>query len=241
MAGAAGGLRRLDGTVLVPDEALAGGDTWEVVVMEDPVTGAWWGEHPHQPGSALLQLDRSRLLAPTDAYRFALSRVNRVAADVLGCLRERRLARRDDRRPRWARAAARGLAPAIPGRPVVDLLAAARGSVASSGERWEVGAAGTVTVFTESDEDEYGPRAWESTSDCIVDDSPESRRAAVELRHRIQRLDRVDPVRIAHRIAWRSMLARHASVAQVIAHGGSVEPAGTPARGRQATEEDALP
>lgn len=175
------GLVRRDLIVLDPATALRGEEPFELAVLEDPDTGTWYGEDSRWPGSAVSVLDRSGLLAPSEAGRAALRRVAATVRET----RSELLRRAETRRRRWARARAltivETLGAAVPGTVVLDAREALRGRPPGPFE-WLVTQDGNLLRATFDNPDgAYAGWVTDPERELLVPDARESRAALAAL------------------------------------------------------------
>lgn len=87
---------RVDDLVIAVEEALLGSHAYVFSVLEDPATGARFGEDPAQPGSGLIALDEERCVPLTDEVGILFERVAAAARDARGRLDRRYDAEREE-------------------------------------------------------------------------------------------------------------------------------------------------
>ena len=175
------GFTRLGVTVLVPELALQGSDLVAVAVLEDPVTGEWFGEDPAQPGSALVAIDRDGTVPSTPEATAVLEQVAAAARQ----LRNDRTAKAADayaiRGLALVRATAADLPHPSPTDLAIDLGRIVGGSVppAAAWSRTPNGVR-LRTVRTGDDPLEFSEE-WSSTEELLVLDGPTTQRAIDDL------------------------------------------------------------
>lgn len=175
------GLTRLDIAVLVPELALQGSDLVAVVVLEDPDTGEWFGEDPTYPGSALVAIDRERVLPPSPEATAALEQVAASARRMLAEREAQSAAAFVDRGHALALQAAADLPRPGLSDLAVDLGCVVHGSVPPPA-RWQRTPDGVRLVSVRTDDDPLAwAREWSSTEDVLVVDGPATRAAVAAL------------------------------------------------------------
>ena len=171
------GLVRRDIVVLVPELALQGAEVVCVSVLEDPDTGDWFGEDPHYPGSALVAIDKDRVVRPTPHWTAALEEVASAARRLLG----ERIAEAVDtfthRGLEQARQVAADLPHPDPKELALDLGRVVRGPIQSPATWWRT-PDGVRLKTVRSEDDPLGwIEEWSSTEDLLVLDGPATRKA----------------------------------------------------------------
>ena len=172
------GFRRLDNTVLVPEIALVGRSDFEFEVLEDPDTGAWYGEESGLPGSALVAIDHAGTVRLTRETLTALEQVAAVARRVLEEISSRAADELDGRLTAMASQIAGTLPPPTPGGLAID-IARARSGAASPPASWQRTIDGVLLQVADKDDPTGWTENWMSVEDVLVADTPGSR-AAVE-------------------------------------------------------------
>jgi hypothetical protein len=186
------GFRRIDLTVAVPEIALAGSTDFVLKVLEDPGTGAWFGEDPASPGSGLVAISKADVRRPTPKIVAVLNDVaalGRRAFDEVS-------ARADARFERWFHDTAQRVAAALP-RPAPDGLAIdlsrVRSGAAPRAAAWRRELGGVRLRIGDDDAPNAWADEWSSTEPMLVADTRESREAVERLGRAVRRGGRLFP------------------------------------------------
>jgi hypothetical protein len=175
------GFIRLGVTVVVPELALEGSDLVVVAVLEDPVTGDWFGEDPAQPGSALVPIDKDGTIPSTPEATAVLEQVAAAARQ----LRHDRVAQAADTYTMSGLALARATAAELPHPSptdlAVDLGRIVSGSIPPAAAWWRTPDGVRLTTVRTGDDPLEFSEEWASSEDLLALDGPATQRSIDDL------------------------------------------------------------
>ena len=161
--------------------AIEGNESCQFAVLEDPISGDWFGEDPAYPGSALIRLEPDRVIPATAAIAEVLA----ATATIGRTLRQQLQAEGEGRLRDLATRSAAEAASALP-RPgsedlALDLARTVEG-LEPPPARWSI-VRSEVQLETLRSHDDPLERSerWNSTIDMLVTDAEESRIVAERL------------------------------------------------------------
>jgi hypothetical protein len=178
------GYTRLDRHVADVDRALLG-EEFRFSVLEDPSTGAWYGEDPSYPGSGLVHLDREAVLDASSELVDALDQVVAFARPLRTTLEARAADQYRGEVVDRARTIAAGLA-----RPALDDVVLDLGRSVADGDlepaqwRREDGRVRLETLRSD-DDPLFWTHDWTTSEDLLVVDDLDGRAAVERLRREV--------------------------------------------------------
>jgi hypothetical protein len=174
------GFKRLDVTVVVPEIALVGRFDFKFEVLEDPDTGAWYGEESGLPGSALVAIEKAGTVRSTRETVAALEKVAAVARRVLEQISSGAAEELDSRLSAMASEIVGTLPRPTAGGLAIDVARARSGS-ASPPASWQRTNDGVLLQVGDRDDPTGWTENWMSVEDLLVADTPGSRVAVERL------------------------------------------------------------
>jgi hypothetical protein len=175
------GFVRLDRLVVAPAIAVTGDPAFTFALLEEPGSGAWYGEDAAAPGSALVPLDPSAVVPATARTEAALAEAARRSRATREELATRTARETEARfRSRALRVAGRLQRPE-PGAMVIDLGRAALGRMPPPATWRRRGRIVDLTSVPRQDDPHGWVEQWESDEDLLVADEPAARSEVARL------------------------------------------------------------